>query len=351
MKLDSVRELKRSLPGHLNEAFAVRAAAGRTSNLAVVSAASLRREAPSYFLGISARGRKDYRLAVRLQDRARERRELVHTISAKAKGDVVIDWVMRTEGISFRHAVDMRYVGRIRARAKPWYRSKQRPLLIGSSAGFLASGFIMAGTLGCFVRSGSSSALYILSNNHVLADENRYPKGGSIVQPGALDDGSPTADRVAKLTRFVRLEREQPNFVDCAIAKLNSTIQADLHKLRGIGILAGKRSGGLQVGDVVHKVGRTTGVRHGRVTAFELDGVAVEYDIGVISFDNQIEIEGAGTRSFSDAGDSGSLIVDDQMQAAALLFAGGDHGGSNGRGLTYANPIDAVLKALKVKLA
>jgi len=31
----------------------------------------------------------------------------------------------------------------------------------------------------------------------------------------------------------------------------------------------------------------------------------------------------------------------------ALLFAGGDHGGSNGKGLTYASPIDAVLKALK----
>jgi hypothetical protein len=59
----------------------------------------------------------------------------------------------------------------------------------------------------------------------------------------------------------------------------------------------------------VHKVGRTTGVRHGRVTAFELDGVAVEHDIGVIAFDNQVEIEGAGNRSFSDAGDSGSLIV------------------------------------------
>ena len=101
----------------------------------------------------------------------------------------------------------------------------------------------------------------------------------------------------------------------------------------------------------MHKVGRTTGVRHGRVTAFELDGVQVEYEIGVISFDNQVEIEGAGTRSFSDAGDSGSLIVDDQRLASALLFAGGDHGGSNGKGLTYANPIDAVLKALKVRLA
>jgi hypothetical protein len=209
----------------------------------------------------------------------------------------------------------------------------------------------MAGTLGCFVRSGSSSALYILSNNHVLADENRYPKGRPIVQPGGLDGGSPTADRVAKLTRFVRLDPAKTNFVDCAIAKANASIQTDVLKLRGIGTLAGLRSGDLEVGDVVHKVGRTTGVRHGRVTAFELDGVAVEYDIGVVSFDNQIEIEGAGTRSFSDAGDSGSLIVDAQMRAAALLFAGGDHGGSNGKGLTYANPIAAVLEALKVKLA
>ena len=334
MRLDSVRELKRSLPANLNRTFAVRAAAGKTSSLAVASAASLRRESPSYFLGISARGKKDYRLAVRLQDRALERSDLVSSITAKARGEV-----------------DVRYVGRIRARAKPWYRSKQRPLLVGSSTGFLASGFIMAGTLGCFVRSGSSTALYILSNNHVLADENRYPKGGSIVQPGALDGGSPTTDGVAKLTKFVRLDPGQTNFVDCAIAKLKSTIQADVHKLKGLGTLAGLRSGDLQVGDIVHKVGRTTGVRHGKVTAFELDGVDVEYDIGVISFDNQIEIEGAGNRSFSDAGDSGSLIVDDEMRAGALLFAGGDHGGSNGKGLTYGNPIGAVLQALNVKLA
>jgi len=334
MRLDSVRELKQLLPAELNKTFAVQAAAGETISLAVVSAAALKREAPSYFLGVSARGKGNYRLAVRLQDRALERSELVDRIATMAHGEA-----------------DVRYVGRIRARAKPWYRSKQRPLLIGSSTGFLASGFIIAGTLGCFVRSGSSSALYILSNNHVLADENRYPKGGHIVQPGTLDGGSPTADRVARLTRFVRLEPKKTNFVDCAIAKLNVTSQADVHQLKGIGSLDGQRSSELQIGDVVHKVGRTTGVRHGRVTAFELDGVAVEYDIGVVSFDNQIEIEGAGNKSFSDAGDSGSLIVDDEMLAAALLFAGGDHGGSNGKGLTYANPIAAVLKSLKVKLA
>jgi len=79
--------------------------------------------------------------------------------------------------------------------------------------------------------------------------------------------------------------------------------------------------------------------------------VTVEYDLGILTFDNQIEIEGSGQRSFSDAGDSGSLIVDDDMMASALLFAGGDHGGSNGKGVTYANPINAVLQALAVTLA
>ena len=86
------------------------------------------------------------------------------------------------------------------------------------------------------------------------------------------------------------------------------------------------------MGDVVHKVGRTTGVRHGRVTAFELDGVAVEYDIGVISFDNQIEIEGAGNRSFSDAGDSGSLIVDDQMRRPRFSLPVATTAGPTARG-------------------
>jgi len=334
MKLDSVRELKQSLPVHLHKTFAVRASAGRTASLAVSRAAALERVAPSYFLGVSARGKRDYRLALRLQDRALEKSELVDQCRAKAKGEI-----------------DVRYVGRVRAAAAPWYRSKQRPLLIGSSVGFLANGFVMAGTLGCFVRSGRSSALCILSNNHVLADENRYPKGGHIVQPGPLDRGSPTADRVAELTRFVRLDPAHTNLVDCAIAKLNPTMAADLHKLKGIGTLAGLRSSALQTGAAVHKVGRTTGVRHGRVTAFELDGVTVEYDLGILTFDNQIEIEGSGQRSFSDAGDSGSLIVDDDMMASALLFAGGDHGGSNGKGVTYANPINAVLQALAVTLA
>jgi hypothetical protein len=208
----------------------------------------------------------------------------------------------------------------------------------------------MAGTLGCFVRKSGSSALYILSNTHVLADENRYARGKPIVQPGTLDGGRPSADRVATLSAFVKLDTAVTPKADCAIAKLDHGVAADPSTLKGIGKLTGVISRDLDIRDAVHKVGRTTGVRHGRVTAVELDGVTVEYDMGIVSFDDQIEIEGSGARSFSDAGDSGSLIVDADGKAAALLFAGSDHGGRNGKGLTYANPIQTVLSALKVKL-
>ena len=106
----------------------------------------------------------------------------------------------------------------------------------------------------------------------------------------------------------------------------------------------------LDEGDAVAKVGRTTGLTRGRVTAFELDNVEIEFDLGFLRFDGQIEIEGDGDEPFSDGGDSGSLVVNADLCGVGLLFAGGDVGGSNGRGLTYANPLRTVLDALKVDL-
>ena len=130
MRLDSVRELKRSLPAQLSKTFAVRRAAGETASLAGQLRGVARPQNPEATSWGSRRGgKKHYRLAVRLQDRALEKSELVARISARAKGEV-----------------DVRYVGRIRARAKPWYRSRQRPLahrlVHRSTHRFLATGFI-----------------------------------------------------------------------------------------------------------------------------------------------------------------------------------------------------------------
>ena len=134
------------------------------------------------------------------------------------------------------------------------------------------------------------------------------------------------------------------------MAKLAEDIPFDAARLKGLGKLAGVGPDGIEDGSRVAKIGRTTGLTKGRVTAFEIDNVVVEYDRGDLVFDGQIEIEGAGSRPFSDGGDSGSLIVDEDRQAVALLFAGTDTGGRNNRGLTYANPIGEVLRRLRVEL-
>ena len=139
--------------------------------------------------------------------------------------------------------------------------------------------------------------------------------------------------------------RSVPCFDPAAGVKFNN------RAIRGLGNLSGLGSEFLDTGTEVAKLGRTTGLTRGRVTAFELDNVVVGFDIGNLRFDNQIEIEGASTAPFSQGGDSGSLIFSSQArEAVALLFAGSDQGGSNGKGLTFANPMGVVLEQLKAEL-
>ena len=80
----------------------------------------------------------------------------------------------------------------------------------------------------------------------------------------------------------------------------------------------------------------------------EVDNVGVAYDHGQAQFDGQIEISGVGGTAFSQGGDSGSLVFDQNLAPVALLFAGSDQGGANNMGVTYANPLQRVLDALAV---
>jgi hypothetical protein len=101
----------------------------------------------------------------------------------------------------------------------------------------------------------------------------------------------------------------------------------------------------------VRKAGRTTGVTRGRITIVDQDRLPV--DMGDdrpkwATFSNVIEIEGTDGAPFSLGGDSGSLIVDDNGYARALLFAGGPD--EDGVDLTNANRIELVLSKLGVRL-
>ena len=191
----------------------------------------------------------------------------------------------------------------------------------------------------------------ILTNNHVIANENDREIGAPIVQPGTLDGGRKGKNLIGEVWKFVRLKSNRTNYIDAALGVLYDDVDYDegtigsLGKLRGAGDVAQ-----LSENAPAFKVGRTTGQTKGRITAFEIDNVAVEFGMGTLRFDGQIEIEGVGRNAFSDSGDSGSLVVDQERRAIGLLFAGGTVGGSNRMGLTYVNPIDKVLDALDVEL-
>ena len=298
----------------------------------------------------------EFRIAVRLQRPSLVDSAIVERLTREASGEIDIRLIGRIDKRAKARRASRRGIRpakaptRAQQTKRPWYQLDARPLLIGASIGHVD---ITAGTTGAFVRRGT--AAHVLSNNHVLANEDRAKANDWILQRAPYDGGKQPAQRVARLKRWVRLKPTGTNFIDCAIGAIQPNIAYDAGRLRHLvnntdRKLAGVATGPLDTGDLVHKVGRTTGPTRGRITAFDLDNVVVAYDVGNLRFDNQIEIEGTGRTSFSDGGDSGSLIVNESMQAVALLFAGGDQGGSNGLGLTYANPIQRVLADLKATL-
>lgn len=258
---------------------------------------------------------------------------------------------------------EMRFLGRT---------EKVRPAQPGVSIGHYK---VTAGTFGAVVRDRKTGELFILSNNHVLANatdgrDGRSRIGDPIYQPGSYDGGT-RDDVIAHLERFVpiyrssrevdcrvasmgvraanavirsfrpdyriRLEREGgTNLVDCALARPVDEKEIS-SEILGIGRVRG--IGEIKPGLLVRKSGRTSGITEGKVIAVHVSlNVAMGHSSDVVRFNEQVMLE---MRSLG--GDSGSLVVDMENRAVGLLFAGSEEH-------TVCNPIQAVLDQLGVDL-
>jgi len=250
-------------------------------------------------------------------------------------------------------------------RALQGHKDRWRPAPGSVSIGHIN---ITAGTLGCLVtRDGH---LFILSNNHVLANSNVAHQGDPIIQPGRYDGGTPD-DQIATLEDFVPINfgtspstcsiatgvegllnwlakllgsshrvmafQEVParNLVDAAIARPLSDDLVE-KQIFEIGVPKGTRSATL--GTQVKKSGRTTGFTTGRIVQIDVTS-RVSYDGGTAVFEDQL-MAGA----MSQGGDSGSAVLDEEDYVVGLLFAGSDT-------TTIINPIQFVLEALNVEIA
>jgi hypothetical protein len=207
-----------------------------------------------------------------------------------------------------------------------------------------------SGTLGSMVQDSANNQ-YILSNNHVLADQNLAKPGEPIVQPGLVDVQCvrSQSNAVATFSSAIKIRFGHKNFVDAAIAAVQPGQVSP--QILFIGNIASTVVSAPAIGMPVQKMGRTTCLTTGVIAALDAN-VTINYSDTkkphLASFVNQILVTGNGdTPIFSAAGDSGSLIVtqDDCPLPVALLFAGSTNGA-----ITIANPISAVLSSLGVSM-
>lgn len=228
---------------------------------------------------------------------------------------------------------------------KQGFSQRVRPLRPGFSVGH---GDISCGTIGGFFLDADGEPV-ILSNNHVLANENKAKIGDLIYQPGPYDTTDNLSFRgwedpvidlpyVATLKKFMKLESDG-NLHDSAIAKIhpkivsNGLVDALYPTINRPCSGFGTFGAGMQV----QKCGRTSGYTTGRVIGLNAS-FTINFDFGPAKF-----INCAVLSNMSKGGDSGSIIYDMNMRAVGLLFAGSPK-------VTLANPIQTVAEYYGLKV-
>lgn len=217
-----------------------------------------------------------------------------------------------------------------------------RPVVAGYSVGTADA----SGTAGLIVSSDTNGcSRLILSNNHVLADNNTG-RFSPTLQPGGADGGTTARDRIGQLERVTKLSRKRPNYLDAATAKpLRQSLLKPAYAVYG-NIPGHVRS--YKIGDRLKKVGRTTGAVTGTVESIHTD-VQVDYgdygNLGTITFKDQSVIR--GKRPVSLEGDSGSVWLTSKGNlAAAVNFAGSENGM-----LSISYPIEWFMQVFGARVA
>ncbi|MDX1485665.1 MAG: hypothetical protein R3229_14415 [Alphaproteobacteria bacterium] len=235
------------------------------------------------------------------------------------------------------------------------------PVPIGVSVGNQAS--CSAGTFGARASTAGGDVV-LLSNNHVLAEENDADRGSpsaddtdsdTIHQPGRYDTNCvASGQKIGVLSNYVPLDFTGDNYVDAAIALndsdptppglghavLDNTTPGD-----GYGMPSSCPADST-LGMLVQKYGRTTGQTNGEIVIDPWEG-NVGYSAGTAHFVDQIVVYRAKGGPFLKSGDSGSLVVtdDDNKNPVGLLFAGNSSGKYG-----IANKIGHVLDELGITI-
>ncbi len=244
-------------------------------------------------------------------------------------------------------------------------QTQTEPIELGTSGGIINDAYgnyCCSGTLGSLVtRNGT---LYILSNNHVLANSagnsGSPDVGVAITQPGLIEVNcaSSSTHTVANLSEYFPLQTGSIPKIDAALAAVSSGavdtsgnilllgstltngVPAPGAPKSGVGLTPAQAIAAPYNGAVA-KSGRTTGLTCSTIVGTNVASSVSYYahcgDTNAAFTVNYTDLVAVNGGDFSDTGDSGSLIVTQSTaEAVALLFAGSDTD-------TVGNPITDVL--------
>lgn len=203
-------------------------------------------------------------------------------------------------------------------------RARHRPLFPGISIG---SEIITAGTLSQICIDNTTQEYCLLSNRHVFWGD----EGTRVLQPGSYDGGKVPDDTVGYILRYEEIKPDG-NLIDAAISSLEVKATNRDPKL-GQPMDIGE----VEEGEIVFKVGRTTGLTRAKV----LDTSAVIKVCGYQNVGEAIFNDVIITTVFSAGGDSGSPVFDTKGRLIGLVFAGSNR-------ITVICKIKHVINALDI---
>jgi hypothetical protein len=209
---------------------------------------------------------------------------------------------------------------------------------------------VTAGTFGAVVYDNVTGRPCILSNWHVLAGSDQAVPGDDIIQPGSVDGGRSPRDRVGQLERSI-LNADG----DAAIAFLDTLTDRTVEFAQfqtGVKIESARMTQMSDVGKILEKSGRTTGVTRGKI-----DGVGsyyLNYPVGpktVQGFKIVSILDGnPNDEEISSGGDSGAIWYDPATKEGIGLHFAGETNTNPREEYAIACHLPKVLSTLNISL-
>jgi hypothetical protein len=246
--------------------------------------------------------------------------------------------------------------------------AKERPIMAGIAISTDSDSY---GTLGWFGKLNSDNTPILLTNKHVLYDSTNSTDSGKLkVAQSYLGEVTKCCccecgsdDAIGEAIIGIRdISPASDTSVDCAIAKINtdiaSSMKLEITNASTTQVLKVKGTEAAQVGDNVRKIGARSGFTKGVVVhlgdlattaATDPNGGTIVIRQGQVLIipanDETYEVkEGTCKKAFSNSGDSGAVVLNDNDKIIALNW-GGDRT-TNSVAISVANNISNVLSKL-----